>query len=461
MKACVAEKQPGQWIQGGNWVAASFAAGEQTRATLEAVAPANPVLLNDEAHHSVWVNSRTLQRAGVTRRTPDPEGGIIERDAAGEPTGLLRENATKLVERIIPRPSMDARRKALILASHQMLPYGVTSFTVASVRLDDIGPLSALSAEGLVKQRMRGCIVWIPDPEDGNTMGDTLIAQRARYEQPRFRLDCVKMFLDGVPTESHTAAMIAPYADIDPEHGDPRSHNGLPMMTQPVLDAAVTRFDAEGLSVRFHAAGDGAVRAALDAVAAARRANGFGGQGHVVAHATFVDPADIPRARAQNVAWEFSPYIWYPTPITSVDILRAVGPQRMERWMPIREAVDTGALVVAGSDWSVVPSVNPWPPIETMVTRQKPGGSGETIGAGERVRIDQALRIFTVNGARVTGSSDKVGTIAPGMQADLIVLDRNPYRAPITQVHDTKVLKTFIAGELVYDAASPPPLTAR
>ena len=129
--------------------------------------------------------------------------------------------------------------------------------------------------------------------------------------------------------------------------------------------------------------------------------------------------------------------------------------------MPIREAVDTGALVVAGSDWSVVPSVNPWPPIETMVTRQKPGGSGETIGAGERVRIDQALRIFTVNGARVTGSSDKVGTIAPGMQADLIVLDRNPYRAPITQVHDTKVLKTFIAGELVYDAASPPPLTAR
>ena len=460
VEACAQEKQPGEWILGGNWVAAVFEPGQQNRAFLDAIAPENPVLLNDEAHHSVWVNSKTLELAGLTGDTPDPQGGIIERDGSGEPNGLLRESATDLVEKLIPPASEEARRKALILASNQMLSYGITSFTVASVRVPDIGPLSALSQAGLIKQRVRGCIVWAPKPEEVNTVSEALIAERGAYAGPRFSTDCVKIFLDGVPTESHTGAMLEPYEAAKSAGGDDRPEKGLLLIPQDILEQAVTRFDRQGLHVKFHAAGDGAVRAAIDAVATAREINGFGGPMHAVGHATFVNLADIPRVRDVQMSWEFSPYIWYPTPIASNDIRAALGDERMKRWVPIKDALDTGALVVAGSDWSVVPSVNPWLAIETMVTRQKPGGSQERLGEQERVEIEDAFRILTENGARLMGQRDKVGSIDVGMRADVIVTETNPFDVPITRVHTTKVKMTFIDGEKVFDAASPPKLTA-
>ena len=461
VKACAADKPPGEWIQGGNWVAAVFEPGQQNSAYLDAVAPDNPVVLTDEAHHSVWVNSVALQLAGITRDTPNPQGGIIERDASGEPNGLLRESATRIVRRMIPPASDDARRKALVLAANQMLSFGITSFMVASVRGSDIGPLSALSGEGLIKQRVRGCIVWVPEPADVNHASETLIAERANYDRPRFATDCVKIFLDGVPTESHTGAMLEPYQDDLSDPGDTRPEKGLLMIPQDVLDKAVARFDRQGLLIKFHAAGDAAVRAAIDAVAAARKTNGFGGRMHHVGHSTFVSQADISRANDVHMSWEFSPYIWYPTPMAAVDIRAAVGDERMKRWVPIREAVRTGALVVAGSDWSVVPSVNPWLAIETMVTRQMPGGSENTLGKQESVSINDAFRILTGNGAKLMGHRDKVGSIEVGMLADLVVTQTNPFRSPITQVHATKVMMTFIDGEKVYDRDSPPDLEAR
>ena len=450
---CVAQKSPGDWITGGNWVAAVFEAGQQTRAFLDELAPANPVLLNDEAHHSVWVNSMALAHAGISAATQDPEGGIIERDASGEPTGLLRESATRLVEAVVPQPSFASRAAALTLATNQMLSYGITSFTIASVREPDIEPLSTLSANGAIKQRMRGCIVWKPDPETSNRATNFLIDQRANFAQPRFATDCVKIFLDGVPTESHTGAMLAPYENTLDERG-------MLLIPTGVLERAVAEFDRQGLIIKFHAAGDAAVRAGIDAVAYARKVNGFGGPMHHIGHSTFVDTADIPRVQALQMAWEFSPYIWYPTPMAATDILRAVGHERMQRWVPIRDAVDTGALVTAGSDWSVVPSVNPWLAMETLVTRQKPGGSEETLGVDQAIPLDTALHIFTENGSRLMGHRQLTGSIEVGMHADLIITETNPFAVPIHQVHTTRVMMTFIDGELVFDAANPPELTA-
>src|SRR6185295_5746905 len=134
----------------------------------------------------------------------------------------------------------------------------------------------------------------------------------------------------------------------------------------------------------FHAAGDAAVRAGLDAIEAARKANGYSGLHHDVGHNSFVQASDIARARALGATFEMSPYIWYPNPIIP-DIRKAVGEERMKRWIPVKEAIDSGALVVAGSDWAVVPSVDPWLAIETLVTRQVPGGGGETLGAAEKI----------------------------------------------------------------------------
>lgn len=446
VRACAAAARPGAWIEGGNWVAAAFPAGEQTRALLDRAAPANPVALVDEAHHSVWTNTRGLALAGVTAATRDPPGGVIDRDAAGAPTGILREAAVALLTRAVPPATEAARRAAIGRSTRTMLAHGITAFTDASVRDGNIAALSALSAAGRIAQRVRGCIVWAPPPGEANSMGERLIAARARYETPRLRLDCVKIFLDGVPTESRTGAMLAPYAGADPHAANPR---GLLLIDPATLNRAVARFDAMGLSVKFHAAGDAAVREALDAVAAARAANGPDGPVHAVGHSTFVDPADIPRAAPMNAAWEFSPYLWYPTPIASVDIARAVGPERMRGWLPIAGAMETGALVVAGSDWSVVPSVNPWLGMETMVTRQRPGGGPDALNPGAAVPLPRAFLAFTRDGARLMRRPD-AGTIEPGAWADLIVTERDPFTVPISDLHRTRVLAVYIAGRLVH-----------
>ncbi len=456
LKACVADKKPGEWILGGNWVAAVFKPGQQTREFLDQVAPENPVLLNDEAHHSVWVNSMALEHAGISSATPDPEGGIIERNAAGEPNGLLRERAVSLVAGVLPPASNKKKREALILSTNMMLSHGITSFMVASIRENNMSVLSALSDEGLIKQRVRGCIVWSHAPEDLNSISEALIHAREFYARPRFAPDCIKIFLDGVPTESHTAAMLDPYVDTETMDRDDRPERGMLFIPQPVLEEAVTRFDHQGLHIKFHVVGDAAVRAAIDAVGVARKANGLGGPFHHVGHNTFVNQVDIPRVGELQMAWEFSPYIWYPTPISDHDVRRAVGDERMQRFTPIKEALDTGALVTVGSDWSVVPSVNPWLAIETMVTRQKPGGSSNTVGEQERVSLDDAIRIMTENGARLMGHRDKVGAIAVGMRADIIVTETNPYKVPVEQVHKTRVKMTFIDGEKVFDSALTP-----
>ncbi len=452
VRACAASSAPGDWVMGGNWVAAAFQTGQQNRAFLDTAAPVNPVVLNDEAHHSVWVNSAALAAAGITRDTPNPEGGIIEREANGEPNGLLREAATRLVEAVVPPATLALRRRALLLSTQQMLAYGITSFTIASVRQPDIDPLSALSREGLIPQRMRGCLVWDPTPAALREAEEALIARRTEYATPRFQTDCVKVFLDGVPTESHTGAMLAPYADLHANGQDLRPTRGLLLVPQPELNGVVTVLDRLGLSVKFHAAGDAAVRAAIDAVAAAHHSNGLGGPLHAVGHSTFVDAADIPRVQANAMAWEFSPYIWYPNPMVSMDVTAAVGDARMRRWMPVREAVETNALVVAGSDWSVVPSVNPWLGMETMVTRQRPGGSTETIGDEEAVNLDTAFTLFTLNAARLEGQADHLGSLELGKRADFVVTQQNPWKMAITSLHAITVQMTFIDGKRVYDA---------
>lgn len=445
VRACAAKAVPGTWITGGSWVGAAFRPGEQTRKALDVAAPENPVLLNDEALHSVWLNSRALALAGVTRATPDPQGGRIDRDARGEPTGVLRELATRLAEDKVPGPSIEAQVAAVKAASDEMLSYGIVGFTDAAVRKANVEGLSRYAKTGGLRQHARGCIVWGPNSGDS----EPLVARRQELSGGTLRFDCVKLFLDGVPTESHTGAMIEPYAANPGSKGHGDEH-GMLLIPQTELNALVTSFDQQGLEVKFHAAGDGATRAAIDAIAAARAANGFTGPRHEVGHNTFIAPADLARATGLGFAWEFSPYIWWPTPITAIDITRAVGPERMKRLWPIREGLDSRALVVAGSDWPVVPSVNPWLAIETMVTRQAPGADGPVQGEAERITRRQAITIVTRNGAALMGRLDRGGTIEVGKEADLIVVDRDPLTAPIGQLHAAQVLETWIGGERVY-----------
>jgi predicted amidohydrolase YtcJ len=451
VKACAAKAKPGEWIIGGSWVGAAFKPGEQHKRLLDAVAPNNPVMLNDESLHSVWVNSRVLELARITRTTKAPEGGVIDRDSKGEPTGVLREVASRGIERIIPKVTAEDQRIAIKVATDEMLSYGIVGFTDAAVRREMIEGLSAYARSGGLKQYARGCIVW--GPNSGGSEG--LIAQRQAWSTGRLQLDCVKMFLDGVPIEGRTAIMLAPYEHRGGAHDDqgPGGGHGLKLIAEDTLFPAVTAFDRQGIQVKFHAAGDGAVREAVEAIAAARRANGNSGPHHEIGHNTFIDLADVPKGSELHFTWELSPYIWWPTPITSVDIAAAVGPERMKRLWPARDVVESGANVVIGSDWPVVPSVNPWLAFETLVTRQVPGATGEPINAGQRISREQALALLTRNGAAEMGRLDRGGTLEPGKFADLIILDRNPMTVPVGEIHATKVLATYIAGEKVFSAS--------
>jgi len=441
---CAANREAGEWITGGQWDAASFGT-VMHRSLLDEVAPDNPVSLVDISGHSIWVNSRALELAGITNDTLNPPGGIIEKNAVGDVTGVLRESAAGLVRGIVPPVSEEQVREALYWSSQLMLSYGITTYTDAGVGGPALAAYAELSDQGRLPQRINTCMMWRGGAFGGNDNGGMpeYVADRNLYARDRLRPDCIKIALDGVPTDGHTAAMVDPYEDSD--------ERGILMVPAAELADLVTRWDAMGFQVKMHAAGDGAVRAGLDAIEAARNANGFSGRLHEVAHNSFVKMDDIRRARSIGATFEMSPYIWYPNPIIP-DIVNAVGEQRMQRWIPVKDAMEAGALVVPGSDWPVVPGVNPWIGIETLVTRQAPGGVGETLGEAEKITLEQAVDMFTVNAARQVGRSHLTGSLSQGMLADMVVIDRNIFDIPVTEIHDTQVMMTWIEGELVYEA---------
>ena len=457
IKECVQRAGPGQWVVGGQWDAPALGSSPH-RTALDKVSRGHPVFLEDTSGHSAWVNTQALSLAGIDAHTQDPSGGIIERDRAGMPTGVLRESsAIDLVRSHIPPATVADLRAALQRSLKAMLSFGITSYTEAAVGFV-AGPERELAAyrelieSDLIKPRATLCITWTP----GSPESERAIQTRNLYAGARVNPNCVKIFLDGVPTDSHTAAMLEPYTGTAEGRTDHAARYGMLLVKQDVLNEAVIRFDRMGLTVKFHAAGDAAVRAGLDAIAAARQANGFTGLMHNVGHCTFVAPEDIARARQIGATLEVSPYLWGPTPIND-SIAAAVGAETIKRVWPVREMLDAGALVVPGSDWSVVPSVSPWIGIETLVTREVPGGGTQTFGKAEAITLPEALGLFTENAARQERASDRLGRIETGMLADLIVLDRNPYEIRIEDVHDTKVLMTFVNGEQVYAAGAPAP----
>lgn len=202
----------------------------------------------------------------------------------------------------------------------------------------------------------------------------------------------------------------------------------------------------------MHAAGDGSVHAGLDAVAAARKANGNSGLHHELAHAGYVEPSDIPRFAQLDVIPDFSPIIWYPSPIIQ-SVINAVGPRGQHYW-PTRDLLKAGALIATGSDWpAAVPDQNPWMGIEALVTRKDPRGiTPGSLWPEQAVSLDEALKIYTLNGARALRLESRIGSLQPGKSAQIIVLDRNPFKIPAADIGDTQVRMTYFEGKLVYSS---------
>ena len=440
---------PGKWITGGQWDAGTLGRTPD-RADLDPVTGDIPALLNDTSGHSVLANSAALRIAGLTSDTPDPQQGIIERRPDGSLSGVLRERAIELVLSYQPKPSHEELCWALKSAHDEMLSFGITSCTEASIGMisgaeAELAAYRHVLAEGRLHQRTRIFLIW----ELGDEKAEDIIARRHEFAHPLLNLDCVKIHLDGVPTDGHTAAMLEPYEGVMEGRDDETARYGLSLQDPEVLAHAVSRFDAEGLVVKYHAVGDRAVRMGLDAIAAARAVNGPDGGRHEIGHSTFVAPEDIVRGREIGAVFELSPYLWSPCPIND-DIARAVGAGRIERIWPFREIIDAGAMIMAGSDWPVVDNVNPWPAIETLLTREAPGGSDRGLGKAQAIGLREAIDLFTLWPAHILHQASELGRLAPGFLADFIVLDRNPFEIPIRELHKVRCLSTFVSGREVY-----------
>ena len=449
---CASKAKPGQWITGGSWVNDVFKTAPQDRALLDEAAPNNPVVLSDETYHSTWANSLALKMAGITKETHNPLNGVIEHRPDGEPNGLLRESAANLVRSKVPPTSSEEDADALRLALQTTLAAGITTLQDALASRQTLTAFTILADRGELKQRVKACIGWGYNPLGPNQNFEEVYNERNLYRRDRLEPSCVKIVGDGVPGEGHTAGMLDPYAAPVPGDTDDARRNGILNVPPDVMNKMVTRFDKDGMAMMIHCTGDACAREAVNAIAAAREANGWSGVLHQIAHNNFTTAAELKRGRQLGVTFEFSAYLYYLNGVTR-DYLKAIGPQRFTRYKPVREAIDDGAIALEGSDWPVSPTPNPWIAIETLVTRKKPGGSEDPpLAPNEAITLKEAIDIYTVNAAKQFGHSDSVGAIKPGLFADLIVVDRNPFKVPITTVHDTKVETAIINGEVVYQA---------
>ncbi|MFJ9105964.1 amidohydrolase [Streptomyces sp. NPDC102405] len=452
IKAYADQHPDAEWITGGGWSLEAFPGGAPTAVALDAVVSDRPVFLPNRDHHGAWVNSRALERAGIDSRTPDPVDGRIERDADGNPTGMLQEGAVHLVGRLVPDPTPQDQLAALLRAQAVLHSYGVTAWQDAIVgayaNMTDPAPTyqAALDRE-LLTARVVGALWW--DRERGAEQIPELVARREELHRGRFRATTVKVMQDGI-AENHTAAMLDPYLT---GCGCSSDNSGISFVEPGELRKYVTELDASGFQVHFHALGDRAVREALDAVESARAANGWRDTRHHLAHLQVVHPHDVPRFRTLGASANLQMLWAAHEPQMDELTLPFLGAERGTRQYPFGDLLRAGATLAAGSDWPVS-SPDPLQAIHVAVNRiapDAPAGTPEFLPE-QRLDLGTALAAYTAGSAYVNHLDDIAGSITVGKSADLVVLDRDPFAGPPEEIAATRVLETFVDGRRVHAA---------
>ncbi|OXM72898.1 amidohydrolase [Amycolatopsis thermalba] len=443
------------WILGGGWSMSAFPRGCPTAAVLDRTVPDRPVFLPNRDHHSAWVNTPALELAGISADTPDPADGRIERDEHGLPTGTLHEGAMALVERLVPAPAQADFDAGLREAQRHLHSLGVVGWQDALVEVD--GPGASVHAaylraqrEGTLTARVTGALWWDRAcPPDG--VADQVAALVKLREETarlggRYDVGTVKVMLDGV-AETFTAAMLEPYLD---RCGHPTGNRGLSFLDAELAKAVTIALDAAGFQVHFHALGDRAVRDALDAIAAARAANGSSGRRHQLAHLQVVHPDDVPRFRRLGATANLQALWATHEPQMDELTIPFLGDERAARQYPFGDLFRGGATLAMGSDWPVS-SPDPLAAVHVAVNRvgyDAPAGT-PPLGAHQALPLPVALAAYTAGSAWV--SRVDTGTIAVGRPADLVVLDRDPFDGPVGEIGAARVARTYIDGRLVHD----------
>jgi len=433
IKEFAATVPPGTWILNGDWDHTSWGGELPERSWIDSVTPNNPVWINRLDGHMNLANSLALSAAKVTRDTKDVAGGTIVRDAAGEPTGILKDNAQDLMANAVPAASMEMNLRALNAAMSYVAERGVTSVHHMGT-WSDLAVFRRAHDAGALRTRIAANVplsTWarLRDEVKANGRGDVWL-----------RIGGLKGFVDG-SLGSHTAAMLAPFTDAP-------SDRGLLVNTEKDLHDWTDGADKAGLQVIVHAIGDRAIRTQLNIFEQVEKQNGPRDRRFRIEHAQHIAPDDIPRFAPLGVIPSMQPY-------HAIDdgrwADRVIGTERAKGTYAFKSLLDHGAKLAFGSDWFVAPPT-PLEGIYAATTRRtlddkNPGGWVPE----QKITVEQALRAYT-SGSAYAGFQEKdVGVLKPGMLADVVVIDRDLTRVAPETIRDARVMLTMVGGRVVFD----------
>ena len=428
----------GRWILGGDWDHEKWpGAPLPAREMIDGVTPEHPVFVNRLDGHMALANTLALNLAGITRRTKDPPGGLIVRDPkTGEPTGVLKDAAQDLVERVIPPKSFEEKHIAARAATEYAARLGVTSLADMSAG-EDVGLYQYMLERGELKTRIyaiRSIVSW-------EVLAKTGV--RAAFGNDMVRIGGLKGFADG-SLGSSTALFFEPYSDTPNTRGLLFDQ----MLPEGVMLQRVEAADRSGLQIMIHAIGDEANRRILDIYQQASAQNGARDRRFRIEHAQHLRASEIPRFGRQQVIASMQPYHaaddgrWCE---------RRIGPERAKGSYVFRSLLDSGAVLAFGSDWTVAP-LNPLTGLKAAVTRQTLDGKHPNGWLPEqKISLDEALRAYTVGSAYAEFAEKVKGTITPGKLADLVLLDRNIYEVDPATLDQASVVLTVMDGRVVYE----------
>jgi predicted amidohydrolase YtcJ len=431
-----------EWITGGGWALEHFPNAAPRREDLDAVTDGRPAFLFNRDVHGAWVNSAALERAGIDASTPDPSDGRYERDDDGTPSGMLHEGAAyTFLSRWVPEPSRDEWADAIRYAQQHFYSLGITGWQDAWVTPETFAAYTSLAASGQLTARVVGALWW-----DRHRGLDQIAEFRSQREQAvgNFHPTTVKIMVDGI-IENQTASMIEPYCAGCGPDGDNR---GLDYVDRDLLIAALTELDSLGFQVHMHAIGDRAVRNALDAVEAARAANGPSDNRHHIAHLQVIQPADLARFAQLDVIANCQTYWAQTEPQMDELTIPFIGRDRAELQYPFEALRLAGARLAMGSDWAVT-TADPLQQMEVAVRRIDPENRDNAPFLPEQaLSLDDALSAFTA-GSAYTNHDESGGMLAIGSRADFAVLDQDLSELS-GLLSDASVVCTVASGAVVY-----------
>jgi len=447
VKTYVMEHPNARVIRGFGWAHGAFGPNGPTKELLDSIVPDKPVALFNMDAHSIWVNSKVLEVADITKDTPDPAGGIIERDSEGNPSGTLKEISAVNLESKLPPLSNEETMQGLAKVLDMASECGITTASDCFITTEELlKAYSDLDRQGKLNVRIR--LEQFCDHKLDVKQILALVAKRSNYSSDLMCMKTAKLFIDGV-NEAHTALLLEPYADRP-------GFKGTPIWNLKIFNETIAALDKAGFQIEVHAVGDGAVRMALNAYENAMKKNGKRDSRHKVAHMILLSAQDLPRFKAMGVIPVLSPNWFYCDSNYQTNTLPSLGLERAEHMYPMKSIVDSGATVSMGTDFPACgdySTMNPLEGIRTGIVRlpiTQNTNVTKPLWPEEKVDLKTLIECATINGAYTAFLENETGSLEVGKMADLIVLDKDLFKLPPEDINKARVLNTILEGREVY-----------